>query len=160
MGGSLARALAGANACREIIGVETDSAARAFALQQNLVHRTADFDSALAASDLLILATPVRTILDQLSAIRHPPSAFVHRPSSVVLDLGSTKSQIVAAMQNLPPGFDPLGGHPMCGKEAGGIAQAEAGLFRGKTFVRTDVAKSARSGPRTHQRHRRCSAPA
>ncbi len=135
MGGSLALALAGANACREIIGVETDPAARAFALQHGVVQRTADFHSALAASDLLILAAPVRVILDQLSAISRQSSAFVHRPSSVVLDLGSTKSAIVAAMQNLPAHFDPIGGHPMCGKETGGIVHADANLYRGKTFV-------------------------
>lgn len=142
MGGSLALALA--SHCREIIGVETDSAARAFAQSHSIVHRTTDFDSALAASDLLILATPVRTILAQLASITNNQLPI---PSSqlpiTILDLGSTKSEIVAAMKNLPERFDPLGGHPMCGKEAGGIAQADAGLFRGKTFVLTPLERTS-----------------
>ena len=148
MGGSLALALAGANACREIIGVDTDSAARTFALQQGFVHRTADFDpeGTLAASDLLILATPVRAILDQLASITNNqlPITNLHasRPISI-LDLGSTKSAIVAAMKDLPEHFDPLGGHPMCGKETGGIAQADAGLFRSKTFVLTPLERTS-----------------
>ena len=144
MGGSLALALAGR--CREIIGVETDSAARAFAQSHSIVHRTTDLDSALAASGLLILATPVRAILSQLNylsrlSLAQPPAGDVSRLT--ILDLGSTKSQIVTAMQNLPPQFDPLGGHPMCGKETGGIAQADAGLFHGKTFVLTPLERTS-----------------
>ena len=52
-----------------------------------------------------------------------------------MLDLGSTKAQICAALAGLPAGIQPVGGHPMCGKEIGGFAAAEAGLFQGKPFV-------------------------
>jgi prephenate dehydrogenase len=142
MGGSLALALAGH--CREIIGVDSDSAACAFAQSNSIVHRTTDFHFALAASDLLIFATPVRTILAQLASITNNQ---LPNPSSqlpiTILDLGSTKSEIVAAMKNLPERFDPLGGHPMCGKETGGIAQADAGLFHGKTFVLTPLERTS-----------------
>ncbi|MBI3244162.1 MAG: prephenate dehydrogenase/arogenate dehydrogenase family protein [Chloroflexi bacterium] len=142
MGGSLALALRGQ--CREIIGAEADPAARAFALQHGFVHRTTDFDSALAASDLLILATPVRTILSQLAGISNlqPPTSNLQPPISI-LDLGSTKSQIVAAMQKLPPNFDPIGGHPMCGKEVSGIEHANADLYHGKTFILTPLERTS-----------------
>jgi len=53
----------------------------------------------------------------------------------IVLDLGSTKAQIIQAMRTLPGAFDPLGGHPMCGKEQNSFTHAEAGLFRGATFA-------------------------
>jgi prephenate dehydrogenase len=146
MGGSLALALAGANACREIIGVDSDANALAFAQSHSIVHRTTDFDSALAASDLLILATPVRAIISQLNhlanlSLAQPPVGDVSRLT--LLDLGSTKSAIVAAMKDLPEHFDPIGGHPMCGKEVSGIAQADAGLFRGKTFVLTPLERTS-----------------
>lgn len=140
MGGSLALALRGAKACREIVGVDADPAALAFARDRAMIHRTADFDSALDC-DLLILAAPVRTILAQLSHLAQ--SAIRHPPSTIVLDLGSTKTQIVAAMQALPPHFDPIGGHPMCGKEVSGSAHAEADLYRGKTFVLTPLARTS-----------------
>ena len=38
-------------------------------------------------------------------------------------------------MAQLPEGLQPVGGHPMCGKEVGGFAAAEARLYSGKTFV-------------------------
>jgi prephenate dehydrogenase len=59
-----------------------------------------------------------------------------------VLDLGSTKTAIVEAMARLPERFDPIGGHPMCGKEHGGLAQADASLFRGAPFAFTPVDRS------------------
>ncbi len=139
MGGSLALALRGR--CREIVGVDADPAALRFALDHAAVDRTADFDSALAC-DLLVLATPVRTILAQLAALSSQTTAD-RRPPAVILDLGSTKSQIIAAMEKLPPRFVPLGGHPMCGKEVSGIAHAEADLYRGKTFVITPLERTS-----------------
>ncbi len=141
MGGSLALALQGC--CREIIGVDSDSAARAFAAERGFVHRVADFDSALADSDLLVLATPVRTILEHLDYIRTPAGVIHH--SSFVIDLGSTKASIVAKMKDLPAAYDPLGGHPMCGREAGGIRRAEPDLYRDKPFVLCPLDRTSQS---------------
>ena len=133
MGGSLALALRGR--CRELLGVDSNPAALAFACRHGIVDREASFDAALSA-DVLILAAPVRAILDQLADLASRP-APAHTP--IVLDLGSTKSAIAAAMQHLPPGYAPLGGHPMCGKEVSGVAHAEGGLFRDNVFVLTPL---------------------
>jgi prephenate dehydrogenase len=138
MGGSLALALRGR--CAEIVGVDTQPETLAFALKHSIIDRAADFDSALAC-DLLILAAPVRAILSQLDYLTR--TTFSLPPSSFILDLGSTKSQIVAAMEKLPARFDPVGGHPMCGKEVSGIENAEAELFRDKTFVLTPLARTS-----------------
>lgn len=143
MGGSLALALHGQ--CAEIMGVDSNPQALAFALEHQVIDRAADFDSALDCR-LLILAAPVRSILNQLDHLTR--ASFLLPPSSVILDLGSTKFQIVAAMEKLPVGFDPLGGHPMCGKEVSGIENMDAGLFRDKTFVLTPL---ARTSPRALQ---------
>jgi len=129
MGGSLALALR--SHCRLLIGCDADEAVRRTALERRVVDRIADFDTAHDC-DVLILATPVRTILAQLEYLTtafHPPR------QTAVLDLGSTKAQIVRAMADLPPRFEPLGGHPMCGKEVNGLEQADAQLFVDKPFV-------------------------
>ncbi|MEK7278973.1 MAG: prephenate dehydrogenase/arogenate dehydrogenase family protein, partial [Chloroflexota bacterium] len=115
-------------------------AALAFAKSRSLIHREAAFAPALAAADLLILATPVRTILDHLNQLSH--SAFIIHHSSFIIDLGSTKQEITSAMSKLPAHFDPLGGHPMCGKESGGITNADPDLFRGKTFALTPLERT------------------
>jgi len=129
MGGSLALALRGR--CQSILGADPHPATLDLALERGVI------DAALPAgprfeADLVILAAPVRAIVGQLSHLASLPSP-TH--TTVLLDLGSTKGAITSAMQALPAGWDPIGGHPMCGKEVSGLAHAEAGLFRDKVFV-------------------------
>jgi prephenate dehydrogenase len=61
-----------------------------------------------------------------------------------VLDLGSTKKDIVHAMSTLPHNFDPVGGHPICGKEKLGLEHAEANLYQGAPFVLTALERTTR----------------
>lgn len=99
---------------------------------------TNDLAEAVREADVIVLATPARTILRQLPEVgRHA------RPGALVLDLGSTKSAICAAMAALPEGLQPVGGHPMCGKEVAGFAAADADLFRGGTFVLCPLLRTA-----------------
>jgi prephenate dehydrogenase len=53
----------------------------------------------------------------------------------MVLDLGSSKSDICQAMDKLPETFQAIGGHPMCGKELAGFGAATPDLFRQQTFI-------------------------
>src|SRR3990172_1595193 len=137
MGGSLALALRGK--CVQLIGVEVDPATQAQARATGVVDQLLDLEAAAAHSDLLILAAPVRAILGQLQFLAGRPVPG----RRVVMDLGSTKRDIVQAMQALPGGYDPVGGHPMCGKEVSGLRSAEAGLFRDKVFVLTPLARTS-----------------
>ncbi len=91
-------------------------------------------------ADVVVLATPVRTILRLLPEVgRHA------RPGALVLDMGSSKQQICAAMADLPAGLQPVGGHPMCGKEVAGFEAAEPDLYRGKVFVLCPLERTALS---------------
>jgi prephenate dehydrogenase len=128
MGGSLALALRGQ--CAELIGADVNEVALLAAVERGVVDRAAAFP--MRDCDLLVLAAPVRVILAQLAELAQWPGPA--RPITV-LDLGSTKAQIAAAMSALPAGYHPLGGHPMCGKETSGLDQAEGRLFRGRVFV-------------------------
>ncbi len=81
-------------------------------------------------ADLVVLATPVRTIVSILNQL---PTL---RPDGcMVLDLGSSKTDICQAMDNLPESFQAIGGHPMCGKEVAGFGAATPDLFRQQTFI-------------------------
>jgi prephenate dehydrogenase len=133
MGGSLALALRGC--CQSLWGVDNDAAVLSYACQRGIIDDATEFDGALQA-DVLVLAAPVRAILaqlEQMARLRGPAGRLL------VLDLGSTKTEIVAAMRGLPAGFAPVGGHPMCGKEVSGLVYAEAALFRDKVFVLTPL---------------------
>jgi prephenate dehydrogenase len=131
MGGSLAMALSGR--CRRMVGWEPDPQALALAREVGLLDEAQTDLAALTSScDLIVLAAPVRSILACLEQLpnQHPGPA-------VVMDLGSTKGAIVRAMQQLPGRFDPIGGHPMCGKETSGLASAVPNLFQGAPFALT-----------------------
>jgi len=136
MGGSLALALKGK--CATLYGIDTHRATLELALSQNIVD-LADTDPAklIPETDLVILAAPVPAILTLLEEL---PS-FTSNPC-IVLDLGSTKRLIVEAMSRLPKRFDPIGGHPICGKEKLSLTNAERTLYYAAPFVLTPLPRT------------------
>ena len=140
MGGSLAMALRGK--CSALVGIDTDPQACEFALRHAIVDQIAEMDATINC-DLLVLAAPVRAILGCLQQLTKMTAGS--QSAAIVIDLGSTKTEIVRAMQALPECFDPIGGHPMCGKEASGITHAEAALYSGKIFILSPLERSSPS---------------
>jgi len=137
MGGSLAGALRGH--CRAVCGVARRSASVELALDRDLIDQGAtDLARGVREADVVILATPVRVILRQLAEI-----GPLLAEGCLLMDLGSTKARIVAQMARLPKHVQPLGGHPMCGKETSGIEAADAALYRGCTFILTPLARTS-----------------
>jgi prephenate dehydrogenase len=136
MGGSLALALRGH--CRALYGIDSDDKTVKSALSKNVVDR-ADIDPArfVPQADLIVLAVPVPAILAHLQKL---PDLMPNR--CIVLDLGSTKRLIMEKMAELPDRFDPVGGHPICGKEKLTLENAEAGLYRSAPFVLTALQRS------------------
>ena len=131
MGGSLALALRGY--CKKLLGVDPDPITRAFAVAEGIVDQIhPDPSEILPQADLIVLAAPVGAILELI-----PQLPGMHSGPAVVLDLGSTKTQICQALADLPDDFEAVGGHPMCGKAVGGIQHAEADLFRWTPFAFT-----------------------
>ncbi len=142
MGGSLALALKGQ--VRELIGIDPDPATLALAAEWCLADRLfARAEDLPPEADLIVLAAPVRVILQLIDAL-----PALHPGGAVVLDLGSTKREVVERMARLPERFEAVGGHPMCGKERSSLAQAEAGLYRGAPFA---LVATPRTGPRARQ---------
>ncbi|MEW5828961.1 MAG: prephenate dehydrogenase [Chloroflexota bacterium] len=141
MGGSLA--LSVKSKCRRLSAFDPDLATLELARRQEIVH-LADSDpaKALVGADLVILACPVPSILRWIERLPE----FIQHPC-IVLDLGSSKRTIVAALKALPANFDPLGGHPICGRERLSLENAERFLYRDAPFVLTPL-------PRTTDRAR------
>jgi prephenate dehydrogenase len=137
MGGSLAKALKGR--CAALYGVDADIRTVQQAATLGVVDM-ASVDPAvvLPMGDVVILAAPVSVILNYLGTL-----ADYHPGPAIVLDMGSTKVKITQAMQALPPRFDPIGGHPMCGKEKFGLENADGGIFREATFVFAPLARTS-----------------
>ena len=137
MGGSLAGALRGQ--CRAVVGVARRVATVEAALEDGLVDwATTDLAEGVREADVVVLATPVRIIIQQLGEI----GPLVPQ-GCLVMDLGSTKARIVAEMARLPEHVQPLGAHPMCGKEISGLEAADPSLYRGRTFILTPLPRTS-----------------
>jgi len=137
MGGSLAGALRGQ--CQAVIGVARRAETIDAALSQGLVDRGAtSLEAGVREADVVVLATPVRVIIQQLAEI-----GPLLPQGCLLMDLGSTKSRIVAEMAQLPDHVQPLGGHPMCGKEMSGIKVADPALYQGCTFILTPLPRTS-----------------
>jgi prephenate dehydrogenase len=128
MGGSLGLALQGK--CARRIGVVRDADMVSAAEASGAVDEVTDMAVAFPAADIVVLALPVREIA------RMVPHVAAHMsPDALLTDLGSTKAAIVARMDTLRGGVQAVGGHPMCGREVGGLANADGSLYRGARYV-------------------------
>ena len=129
MGGSMALALR--DKCRSLVGIDSDRDALYYALKHHIVDETStSLKEKLANTDILILATPVCTVLSLLGELPTNNSGPI-----MVMDLGSTKSDIVHAMDELPERIDAVGGHPICGKEKSSINNADPNIFKETAFA-------------------------
>jgi len=137
MGGSLGLALR--EHCKAILACDRDQnvlkMARKLKIAEKISSNPLDI---LPEADVVVLATPVQSII---SLIRDLPK--MHPGSPIILDLGSTKEEICRALASLPSRFDPIGGHPMCGKEKLGLANAEITLFKGATFAFSPIPRTS-----------------
>jgi prephenate dehydrogenase len=131
MGASLCMDLKTQQLCREVRGVARRTQTVLDAFFAGAVDlATNDLHTGILGADIVILSTPVRTIVSTLEEIG--PRLW---PGTLVMDMGSTKADICTAMEVLPAGVQPVGGHPMCGKETAGFESAECGLYRNAPWV-------------------------
>lgn len=122
IGGSLALALRERRPAWERLGRDPDPGTQQHALDTGLI-QSGDVHEA----DLVVLAAPIPAL----------PVLFAefaaHR--GVVTDVASTKSTVLRWAREA--GLDLVGGHPMAGRERGGLANACAGLFEGAPWALT-----------------------
>jgi len=129
MGGSLALSLK--ENCGHLSALDIDQSTLELARNKEYVNFAgSDPVETLRDADLVILACPVSAIVDWINRL---PRYIQH--SCIVLDIGSTKRMIVAAMDALPKNFDPVGGHAICGKETLSLNNAERFLFQNAPFL-------------------------
>jgi prephenate dehydrogenase len=147
MGGSLAAALRARGSVRRLVGIARRAETVAEATARGFVDEgTCDPVVGVSDADVVIFGTPVQTTLTLLTALG--PHL---RSGSIVSDLGSTKVAVLDTMSRLPPEVQPIGGHPMCGKETAGLSAADADLFLGKVYVLTPMERTTPEALQTMQ---------
>ncbi len=141
MGGSFALALKKAGLVNQVVGYSKSPSTLHRARELGVIDVEAP--SALLAvsgADVVLLAVPVGATESTFKAIRH-----LVGPKTLVMDVGSTKSDVVAAarrsFKDCLPGFVPA--HPIAGKESAGVDHADATLYQQRQVILTPLPETA-----------------
>jgi len=140
MGGSFALAARQAGWGKYIVGYSASVSSRQKALSMGVIDDTADsISQAVQGADLVLLAVPVSATADCFEAI-----APALNSNALLMDVGSTKSDIVAAALNTLGDklqcFVPV--HPIAGKEVAGVEHSDADLYKDRALIMTPMPSS------------------
>lgn len=136
IGGSLALQLNEKGLASNIIGVDANTAHAQKAIELDLVDEVMDLDAAISQSEVIILAIPVDQVLKILPGILDLVS------QQVVIDLGSTKWEVIELVKKHPNRGRYVAAHPMWGTEFSGPEAAIKGAFEEKAVILCDVQHS------------------
>jgi len=138
IGGSLGLALKEKNPNFKIAGIDKQEIIEKAITRGAIDKGTVNLEEGIKEADIVIIATPVKTILNILTQI----NPFLKK-GCIVTDTGSTKKQIIErANKVLSKDAFFIGGHPMAGSEEYGIDSADSHLFQDKTYILTPTKKS------------------
>ena len=139
IGTSIALALKRAQPKAFVVGFDSHAASLDIAKSRGAIDGIGS-PADLSSADVVILAIPVRQMPSLLSQlVSHV------KPDAVVLDVGSTKQDVIAAariaMGEKIAQFVPC--HPIAGREQHGPAAADASLFDGKNVIITPLPENS-----------------
>jgi len=137
LGGSFALAVREKYPKVRFIGVDASMVHGQLAVAKGIVDEVLPFEQAVSQSDLVVLATPVNTIIDLLPAVLAALPDY-----GTVVDLGSTKETICAVVDTNPRRAQFVAVHPMAGTENSGPGAAFRELLPGKNLIICDREKS------------------
>ena len=140
LGGSVGLAARRRGVVRQVLGTDRDADALHRARMCGILDASfTDIAGVVASADLVVFCTPVDRIAEQVLA------AAPHcRPGTLLTDVGSTKAEIVRAIEGrLPAGIAFVGGHPLAGSEKQGPDAAVEDLFQDRVVVLTPCTRPA-----------------
>jgi prephenate dehydrogenase len=137
LGGSMALAVKEKYPKARFVGVDASVVHGQLAVAKGLVDEVMPFEQAVPLSDLVVLATPVNTIISLL-----PTVLDVLPAHGTVVDLGSTKETICAVADEHPRRAQFVAAHPMAGTENSGPGAAFRELLPSKNLIICDREKS------------------
>ena len=129
IGGSLALQLHEKKLSSKLIGVEVSANHAREALEEELVDEILPLDEAIKEAEVIILSTPVNTLSKLV------PEILDKIDNQIVIDLGSTKYDIIKAVNGHPKRGRYVATHPMWGTEFSGPKAAVRGAFEGTAVI-------------------------
>jgi prephenate dehydrogenase len=136
IGASIGLALRERSLARHVIGVGRRASSLRKAKQRGAVtSTTTNLARGVADAELVVICTPLELIVEHAAEV-----AANCGPGTLITDAGSTKSEIVRALQSRLRGnakAEFIGSHPMAGSEKTGPTHARFDLFDGRVAVVT-----------------------
>jgi len=134
IGGSLAISLKNIKNDFIITGFDNDPETVNIALYRNIIDKASyNYKDSVKDADIIIIATPVRLIVDIVIEIKD-----YLKKNVIITDVGSAKTNIVEKINKmLPKDVVFIGGHPMAGSENEGILSAKPDLFVNTFYILT-----------------------
>lgn len=132
IGGSLALKCRKNGLANKIVGVDNNREHGLKAMELGLVDEMMTLDEAIHVSDVIVLAVPVGV----LSALL--PYVLDRVTNQVVIDMGSTKSQLANLVKDHPNRGRFVASHPMWGTEYSGPEAAVETAFEDKAVIVCD----------------------
>lgn len=129
IGGSLAIQLHEKKLSSRLLGVDSNEDHAKMAVELELVDEILDLDHAIKEAEVIVLAIPVDRLVDLL------PSIMDKIDNQIVVDLGSTKSQLITTLKNHPKRGRYVASHPMWGTEYSGPKAAVRGAYENKAVI-------------------------
>ena len=136
IGGSIGIRLKQTNFADKIVGVEKSEANQKKALQLGLVDEFQTLAEALQNCKIIVLTVPVDAIMELL------PQLLDKATNQVIIDMGSTKTNILNLISEHPNRGRYVAAHPMAGTEYSGPEAAIPNLFKDKMMVYVEAFKS------------------
>ena len=137
LGASLAMAVKERGLAARVVTWSRRPESRAKCLNQSWCDAVFDSpEKAVVGSDLVVICTPVQTIVPLLVQIRPALDA-----EALITDVGSTKSLICREARSALKGHSAtfLGAHPMAGSEQAGMEHAQSDLFENAACILTPL---------------------
>lgn len=136
IGGSLGLALKKQGLAGQVIGLSRHLKNARLAKEIGAIDDIGSSLKVVADADLVILATPVDTIINFALRIERKI-----KKDCIVIDVGSTKESIVSKVNTLIPNF--LGCHPLAGSEKKGIVNLQDNIFKGSICIITPTIRTS-----------------
>ena len=136
IGGSLALKCRKNGLANRIVGVDNNQEHGREAIKLGLVDEMMGLDEAILMADVIVLAVPVGV----LSALL--PYVLDRVTNQVVIDMGSTKSQLATLVKDHPKRGRFVASHPMWGTEYSGPGAAVENAFEDKAVIVCDTIES------------------
>ncbi len=132
IGGSMALAIKKKRLAGEVIGVSRHRKSLILAKKMGGIDRGSQDFNIIKDADLIILATPVNTIISLAPKIRK-----IIKKDCIVSDVGSTKGQIALKLNRIFTNY--IGSHPLAGSEKRGIVHASPAMFKNSLCILTPL---------------------